>query len=64
MRQPGNNAGYTTRQYSYLTSLYDNPPPMYPTAADWEVTNFAQADLQCFTGAPNFTLDTGNSKCV
>ncbi|MCW2973767.1 MAG: hypothetical protein JWN72_2040 [Thermoleophilia bacterium] len=65
MNQPANKAGYAVRQYSYLPSLYDNPPPLYPTAADWEVTTFAQADLDCFrsTGS-TFTLDTAKAPCI
>ena len=64
MKQDDNNAGYAMRRYAYLPGLYDNPPPLYPTAADWEVTNFAQANLDCFQGAANnYTLNATAPGC-
>lgn len=52
MNQPLNNAGYAGgRTYTYLASLYDNPPPMYPTAADWAIVEIAPANLKCFNGS-------------
>lgn len=56
------NGGYSARSYGYLASLYHNPPPMYPTAADWQVTRMAPADLGCFRSG---TLDAREgSGCV
>ena len=49
-----NNTGYNSRTYSYLDALYNNPPPMYPTAGPWEATIVERANLDCF-------LDTGTS---
>lgn len=49
MMQPTNNSGYAgTRTYRYLGSLYDNPPPMFPTADDWALTAMSPANLDCF----------------
>lgn len=56
------NGGYSGRTYDYLQSLYDNPPPLYPTVSDWEVTRLAPANLRCFAGG---SLNTGeDSGCV
>lgn len=55
----GNGAGFARRNYVWLDSLYDNPPPAYPTAADWEVTRMDPANLDCFArGAGGSLLDT------
>lgn len=56
-----NNAGFTSRTYSYNPSLFNNPPPMFPTAFDWQVTKFAPADLSCFSdgGVLNTSADSG-----
>lgn len=48
---PGIRAGFATRRYEWMPGLYDNPPPMYPTAADWQQTSMETADLDCFTTA-------------
>jgi hypothetical protein len=49
---PASQASFYTdfqeRSYGYLASLFGNPPPMYPTAFDWQVVKFAPADLDCF----------------
>lgn len=55
----GNNSGYHgSRTYSYLGSLYDNPPPLFPTSQDWSVLDMSIADLDCFTGV---TLNTSST---
>jgi hypothetical protein len=61
-----NRAGYQQRTYTYLPSLFDNPPPMYPTAFDWQVLTFAPADLDCFQrGGGGYVLRTDRgSGCV
>jgi hypothetical protein len=59
---PINSAGYQTRQYLWLNGLFDNPPPSYPTAGDWEITRIAQANLDCFTGSALNTATT-KSEC-
>jgi hypothetical protein len=46
-----NGTGYATRRYQWLPSLYNNPPPMYPTASDWETTRLEPANLDCFDQA-------------
>lgn len=45
-----NRGGYRNRTYRWLPSLYDNPPPMYPTAGDWEALSLEPANLDCFVG--------------
>lgn len=51
MMQPTNNSGYHgQRTYTYLGSLYDNPPPLFPTAEDWSMVAMAPANLDCFAG--------------
>ncbi len=37
--------GFLNRRMSNLDSLYHNPPPMFPTTADWQVIRFARANL-------------------
>jgi hypothetical protein len=61
---PVNNAGFQYRVYSYLASLFNNPPPMYPTAFDWQVSKFAPADLDCFAGPSHALVTTPESGCV
>ena len=61
MYSPHNNAGFSERLYTWNDSLFDNPPPMYPTAADWEVTGFNVANLDCFT--PTGALRSTVAEC-
>jgi hypothetical protein len=60
------NSGYARREYRYLASLYDNPPPVAPTLGDWEVTKLAPADLGCFAAGPGggSTLDVAREGCA
>ncbi|MCW2928036.1 MAG: hypothetical protein JWM86_2004 [Thermoleophilia bacterium] len=58
---PYNNAGFRRRNYAWLPALYDNPPPLYPTASDWETTALEPANLDCFTGA---NLDVARAGCT
>lgn len=64
VRSTTNNAGFASRTYSYLPALYDNPPPLHPTAGDWEVSAMAPADLSCFgaDGQPRLD-DRGEIAC-
>ncbi|MCW2962549.1 MAG: hypothetical protein JWM25_1862 [Thermoleophilia bacterium] len=65
MNQPGSGAGYQFRRYKYLPALYDNPPPMFPTASDWEVSSFAPANLDCFArSGATYTLVTTREGCA
>lgn len=59
MQSPTNNSGYQgARNYSYLGSLYNNPPPAFPTAEDWMMVGMSPANLDCFQGV-NFRDSTG-----
>ncbi len=49
LQNPGNGAGFANRSYAWSDALYDNPPPMFPTAADWEITRMEPANLDCFS---------------
>lgn len=52
--------GYTERRYSWYRPLFDNPPPLSPTAGDWEVSSVHVANLDCFdaqSGALEITLE-------
>jgi hypothetical protein len=63
LSQPANDAGFDTRTYSYLNALFDNPPPMYLTAFDWQVYKFAPADLSCFNASGQLNTSPA-SGCV
>ncbi len=63
MINTGNRSGYATRNYSWLRSLYDNPPPLYPTAADWELTRIEPADLDCFQKTAGGSLREDRPDC-
>lgn len=53
------NSGYHgLRRYGYLGSLFDNPPPMFPTASDWAMVTNTPANLDCFEGGA-LTDDAG-----
>lgn len=56
-----NQAGYRNRTYRWLPALYDNPPPMYPTAGDWEAVSLEPANLDCFRGRD---LDATREGCA
>ena len=58
-----NRSGYANRRYVWLKSLYDNPPPLYPTAADWELTRFEPADLDCFQKSAGGSLREDRPDC-
>lgn len=54
-------AGFSTREYKYDSSLYSNPPPLFPTTGPWETQAFKDANMDCFTAG---TLDLNKSDCV
>lgn len=41
-------SGYASRTFSWDPTLFDNPPPMFPTTGDWQVLENRPADLACF----------------
>ncbi|MCW2955634.1 MAG: hypothetical protein JWO69_503 [Thermoleophilia bacterium] len=62
LSQPANNGGFMSRSITWDKALYDNPPPLFPTAADWEATSMQPANLDCF-GAGN-ALNVLRTDCV
>lgn len=41
--------GYSTVYLGYNRNLFLNPPPFFPTALPWAVTNVKDADVRCLT---------------
>ncbi|MCW2962346.1 MAG: hypothetical protein JWM25_1904 [Thermoleophilia bacterium] len=64
MYNQDNAAGFQRRNYEWLPSLYDNPPPLYPTSADWETTQLEPANLDCFASAVGGALIESRGDCV
>lgn len=54
-------SGYQKRSFNWDPSLYDNPPPMFPTSGDWQVLENKVADLECFedSAAPSLVDKPG-----
>lgn len=61
------SAGFANRKYEYARGLFDNPPPLFPTAADWSVVSSTAANLDCFRQAGNdfrLILDDDRADCA
>ncbi len=58
------DGGFQTREFAWNDALYDNPPPMFPTAADWEITRMEPANLDCFAREAGGKLNIDRGDCA
>lgn len=62
--QTSTTFGFARRSYSYASALFDNPPPLFPTAGDWNTVSMSEANLDCFTRSGALDLENNRSECA